>query len=61
MVKFLKRLIVVLLILGLLVFFGVPYLLGTGWAKEHIQTAMAKETGVSTVQASAIAGSGAPA
>ncbi|MEN8151685.1 MAG: AsmA family protein, partial [Planctomycetota bacterium] len=43
--KFLKWLIVVLLLVGLIVFFGVPLLVGTTWAKENIRTAMAQETG----------------
>ena len=43
--KIVKRLVVVLVVLGLIVFFGVPFLLGTSWAKDQIQESMAKETG----------------
>jgi len=44
-VKFLKRLVIVLIVLSLIVVFGVPALIGTSWAKDRIQSAMAEETG----------------
>ena len=45
MFKFIRVVILIALILALVVYFGVPLLLKTGWAREKVQTALAENTG----------------
>jgi AsmA protein len=43
--KFIKRLLIGIVVLGLIVFFGVPALVGTTWAKDKVKSSLEKETG----------------
>ena len=43
--KWLLRLLIFIVVLAAAVFFGLPPLLGTNWAREKIRSSMEKSTG----------------
>ncbi|MHC4472745.1 MAG: AsmA family protein, partial [Planctomycetota bacterium] len=43
--KWVKRVVIPLVVLLLIVYFGVPLIIGTSWAKEKVRSAIAKGTG----------------